>query len=129
MNKIRRVFSNAPWEKQVGYCRALRRGAHVWVTGTAPVMDDGSTYAPGDPYAQTARCLELIETALARLDAKMEHVVRTRLYVTDIARWEAIGRAHAAVFKDFPPTTTMIQVVGLIAPDMMVEIEADAYVE
>ncbi|MDQ7018300.1 MAG: RidA family protein [Robiginitomaculum sp.] len=129
MGKTKRVYSNAPWEKQVGYCRALRRGPHIWITGTAPIMDDGATYAPGDPYAQTARCLALIEKALAELDAGMEHVVRTRLYVTDITRWEAIGRAHAAVFKDFPPTTTMIQVAGLIAPDMMVEIEADACVD
>jgi len=129
MSKTKRVYSNAPWEKQVGYCRALRRGPHIWVTGTAPIMDDGSTYAPGDPYAQTARALELIEKALTALDAGMEHVVRTRLYVTDITRWEAIGRAHAAVFKEFPPTTTMIQVSGLIAPDMMIEIEADAFVD
>lgn len=129
MSDNRRVFSNAPWEKQVGYCRALQRGPHIWVTGTAPIADDGTTYAPGDPYAQTARCLSLIEKALGELDAGMQHVVRTRLYVTDITRWEAIGRAHAAVFKDFPPTTTMIQVSGLIAPDMMIEIEADAFID
>jgi enamine deaminase RidA (YjgF/YER057c/UK114 family) len=128
MDELRRVFSSAPWEKQVGYCRALRRGPHIWVTGTAPITDEGSTYAPGDPYAQTARCIALIDKALAELDAGLEHVVRTRLYVTDITRWEAIGRAHAAAFKDFPPTTTMIQVSGLIAPDMMVEIEADAFI-
>ncbi len=129
MSDTRRVFSNAPWEKQVGYCRALKKGPHIWVTGTAPITDDGATYAPGDPYAQTACCLTLIEKALAELGAGFEHVVRTRLYVTDITRWEAMGRAHAAVFKDNPPTTTMVQVAGLISPDMMVEIEADAFVE
>ncbi len=128
MSDIRRVFSNAPWEQQVGYCRALRQGPHIWVTGTAPVADDGSTYAPGDPYAQSARCIELIAKALAGLDAGLEHVVRTRLYVTDIDRWEAIGRAHAAAFKDNPPAATMVEVSRLIAPDMLVEIEADAFV-
>ncbi len=128
MSKARRVYSNAPWEKQVGYCRALRNGPHIWVTGTAPIADDGSTYAPGDPYAQTARCIALIEKALAELDASLEHVVRTRMFVTDISRWEAIGRAHAAAFKDNPPTTTMVQVAGLIDPQMMIEIEADAFV-
>ncbi len=128
MSKARRCFSNAPWEQQVGYCRALRHGPHIWVTGTAPVADDGTTYAPGDPYAQSAKCLELIEKALIELGAGLEHIVRTRLYVTDITRWEAIGRAHAAAFKDNPPAATMVQVSGLIAPDMMVEIEADAFV-
>ncbi len=128
MSSIRRVYSGAPWEKQVGYCRAIRRGPHVWVAGTAPIADDGSTYAPGDPYAQTARCLELIENTLAGLDVQMEHIVRTRMFVTDITRWEAIGRAHAAVFKDHPPTTTMVEVKRLIDPQMLIEIEAAAYV-
>lgn len=128
MSDVRRVFSDAPWEAQVGYCRAVRHGPHIWVTGTAPIADDGMTYAPGDPYAQTARCIELIEKALIELDAKLENVVRTRIYVTDISRWEAIGRAHAAVFKDFPPATTMVQIARLIAPEMMVEVEADAFV-
>ena len=129
MSEPRRVFSRAPWEAEVGYCRALRQGPHIWVTGTAPLADDGSTYAPGDPYAQTARCIAIIKTALEKLDAGLEHVVRTRLYVTDIDRWEAIGRAHKAAFGAHPPTTTMVQVARLIDPDMMVEIEAEAFVE
>ncbi len=129
MAEARRYFSGAPWEEQVGYCRALRKGPHVWVTGTAPIAEDGSTYAPGDPYAQTARCLSLIETALGAVNAAMGDVVRTRLYVTDITRWEAIGRAHAAAFAHNPPACTMVQVASLIAPDMMVEIEVDAFVE
>ncbi len=112
----------------MGYCRALRQGPHIWITGTAPIADDGSTYAPGDPYAQTARCIALIEGAIAGLGAGLEHIVRTRLYVTDISRWEAIGRAHRAAFGEHPPTTTMVQVAQLIAPDMLVEIEADAFV-
>jgi len=128
MSSLRRVYSGAPWEKQVGYCRAIRRGPHIWVTGTAPVAEDGGVYAPGDPYAQTARCLEIIENAMNELDAGLEHIVRTRMFVTDIHRWEAIGRAHAAVFKDHPPTTTMVEVSSLIDPQMMIEIEADAYV-
>ncbi len=128
MTDIRRAFSGTPWEEQVGYCRAVRQGAHIWVSGTAPVADDGTTYAPDDPYAQTARCIALIDKALSELGAGLENVVRTRLYVTDITRWEAMGRAHAAAFKNAPPATTMVQVSALISPDMMVEVEADAFV-
>ena len=124
-----RTYSGAPWEKRVGYCRALRAGSMIFVTGTAPVADDGSVFAPGDPYRQTARCLHIIAQALADLGASMTHVVRTRLLVTDIQQWEDIGRAHREVFADHPPTTTMVQVAALIDPAMLVEIEADAVVD
>lgn len=123
-----RVYSGAPWEKRVGYCRALRSGAHVWVTGTAAVDDHGGVVAPGDAYRQTRRCLEIIEAALAELDVPLDRVVRTRLFVTDIDQWEAYGRAHGEVFGGQPPTTTMVEVSRLIHPDMLVEIEADALV-
>lgn len=121
-----RTFSGAPWESQVGYCRAMRAGAMIFVTGTAPVGEDGQTVAPGDAYAQTRRCIEIIEQALGDLGASLEHVVRTRLFVTDISRWEEYGRAHGEAFRDHPPCTTMVEVKGLIAPDMLIEIEADA---
>ena len=125
---MQRVWSGAPWEAKVGYCRAIRAGDLVWVTGTAPVEPDGSTHAPGDAYRQAARCLTLIEAALRDLDTDRKAIVRTRLFVTDIARWEEYGRAHAEFFGDHVPTTTMVEVSRLIAPDMLVEIEADAFV-
>jgi enamine deaminase RidA (YjgF/YER057c/UK114 family) len=128
MTGVRRVFSGAPWEKQVGYCRALRNGPHVWVTGTVALDENGEPFAPGEPEAQARRVLEIIEAALADIDVEMRHVVRTRMFVTDISHWEAFGRAHGAVFRDHPPTTTMIEVSKLIAPEFMIEIEADAFV-
>lgn len=125
----RRTFSSAPWERQVGYCRAIRAGQHIHVTGTAPVADDGSVFAPGDAYAQTLRCFDIIARALADLGASVEHVVRTRLFVTDISRWQEYGRAHGEVFADHPPATTMVEVSALIDPAMLIEIEADAYLD
>lgn len=126
---FQRVYSGAPWEERVGYCRALRAGDLIFVTGTAPVADDGSTFAPGDATRQTARCLEIIDAALEELGAGREHVVRTRLFVTDISRWEEVGKAHAAYFGEHRPATTMVEVTRLIDPEMLIEIEADAMVE
>ena len=121
-----RTFTGAPWESKVGYCRAVRAGDHIYVTGTAPVDEAGRTYAPGDPYAQAKRCLEIIEQALTDLGAARRHVVRTRMFVTDITRWADYGRAHAEFFADHPPATTMVEVKALIEPDMLIEIEAEA---
>jgi isochorismate pyruvate lyase len=125
---FQRHFSGAPWESKVGYCRALRAGSQIFVTGTAPVNPDGSVHAPGDAYAQTLRCLEIIREALAELGVGVEHVTRTRMFVTDIDRWQDYGRAHGEVFREHPPATTMVEIRRLIHPDMMVEIEADAVV-
>lgn len=124
----RRAFSGAPWESEVGYCRAVRAGAQIFVTGTAPVAEGGGVHRPGDPYAQAARCFEIIEAALIELGAAMSDVVRTRMFVTDISKWREFGRAHAEVFGDHPPATSMIEVSGLIDPQMLIEIEADAIV-
>ncbi|MGD2156688.1 MAG: RidA family protein [Anaerolineales bacterium] len=124
--KFQRVFSGAPWEPIIGYCRALRVGDHIYVTGTAPVDDEGKCYAPGDAYAQTVRCLEIIQRALRDLDADLDCVVRTRMFVTDISRWEAYGKAHGEFFGDHPPASTMVEVKSLIDADMLIEIEADA---
>lgn len=124
--QFQRVYSGAPWEARVGYCRALRAGDHIYVTGTAPVGEDGKTYAPGDAYAQTLRCFDIIRGALRELGADLECIVRTRMFVTDISRWEEYGRAHAHFFSANPPATTMVEVKALIHPQMLVEIEADA---
>lgn len=123
---IERVYSGAPWEEKVGYCRALRVGSHLFVTGTASVAEGGGVHAPGDAYAQTVRCLEIIREALAALGAGMDAVVRTRLYLTDIDRWEEVGRAHREAFGEHPPTTTLVEVSRLIDPEMLIEVEADA---
>jgi enamine deaminase RidA (YjgF/YER057c/UK114 family) len=124
----RRAFTGAPWESQVGYCRAVRVGDRIVVSGTAPVAEAGGVHAPGDGEAQARRCIELIGRALAELDAGLEHVVRTRMFVTDVTRWEEFGRAHAAAFGDHPPATTMVQVAALIDAQMLIEIEAEAIV-
>ena len=124
---VRRTFSNAVWEKEVGYCRAIRAGDHVYVTGTAPVDESGTgVHAPGDAFAQARRCLDLVERALVALGTDRRHVVRTRMFVTDISRWAEYGRAHAEFFADSPPATSMVEVKALIDPRMLIEIEADA---
>jgi len=120
------VSSGAPWEAKVGYSRAVRAGQFISVSGTAPVADDGSLYGEGDAYLQAKRCFEIIAAALAGLGADLEHVVRTRMFVTDITQWDEIGRAHAEAFREIRPATSMVEVSRLIDPGMLVEIEADA---
>ena len=122
------VSTGAPWEETVGYCRAVRVGNHVAVSGTAPVGDDGEVVGVGDAYVQARRCIEIIERALAEAGASLEHVVRTRMFVTDISQWQAIGKAHGEAFAAIRPATSMVEVRALIDPDMLVEIEADAIV-
>jgi len=122
------IRSGAPWESIVGYCRAVRVGPHVSVSGTAPVGENGEVVGVGDAYAQAKRCIEIIEKALADAGANLDDVVRTRMFVTDISQWEAIGRAHGEAFGDVLPATAMVEVSQLIDPDMLVEIEADAII-
>ncbi|MBN2563002.1 MAG: RidA family protein [Phycisphaerae bacterium] len=124
--QVRRAFSAAPWESEIGYCRAIRAGNHVYVTGTAPVDDRGEVFAPGDAHAQAARCLQIIKRALHDVGATPAEVVRTRMFVTDISRWAEFGRAHREFFADHPPATTMVEVKSLIDPAMLIEIEAEA---
>ena len=128
MAEFQRSFSGAPWEERVGYCRSLRAGNHVFVTGTAPVAEGGGVHAVEDGYGQALRCFEIIREALAAHGADMSDVVRTRMFVTDIERWEEYGRAHQQTFGAHPPTTTMVEVSRLIDPAMLIEIEADAVV-
>ena len=123
---MKRVFTGAKWEPLVGYCRAVKSGNFIAVSGCAPVAEDGGVFAPGDAHAQAKRCLEIVVRALRELGAGPEQVVRTRMFVTDISRWQDYGRAHGEVFRDHPPATSMIEVKGLIDPAMLIEIEADA---
>ena len=120
-----RVSSGSPWEPVIGYSRAVRAGDTVYVSGCTATVE-GEVVAVGDPYEQTRLALQGVVDALARLGAEPRHVVRTRIYVTDITRWEEVGRAHGEVFGDIRPATSMLQVAALIDPAMLVEIEADA---
>lgn len=126
LSHVKRTFSGAPWEKRVGYCRAIRMGNRISVSGTAPVGDDGKVHAPGDGYAQAIRCFEIIESALKELVGTRRDVIRTRMFVTNVSRWEEYGRAHGEYFGDFPPATTMVEVKRLIDPAMLIEVEAEA---
>ena len=126
-NNRQNISSGAPWEEIVGYSRAVRKGNHVFVSGTIGLNDGGEFIAP-DAYSQAMRALEIIETALNEAGANLSDVVRTRIFVRNINDWKEIGKAHAKFFGEIKPATTMVEVNKLITPDAVVEIEADAII-
>ena len=123
------ILSGSPFEQKVGFARAVRVGNHICVSGTAPITDDGKSACVGDAYGQTKRCLEIIKTAIEKAGATIESVVRTRIFLTDIDKWEEVARAHQEMFNDIKPTSTLLEVTKLIKPEWIVEIEAECIIE
>lgn len=122
------VSSGSPYEKPIGFSRAVRIGNMIAVAGTAPIAPDGTTACPGDAYGQARRCLEIIKEAIEAAGGRLEGVIRTRLYLTDMSKWEDVGRAHGEFFGDIRPASTMVEVKGLVRPDWLVEMEADCVI-
>lgn len=127
MSDVQRISSGAAWEPIVGYSRAVVAGSYIEVSGSAPPVVDGEVEGGDDPHAQTLACLRVIGAALEKAGASFADVIRTRMFVTDISRWEEYGRAHGEVFGDVRPATAMVEVSALIDPRMLIEVEATAY--
>jgi len=126
MQERQKYSSGMKWESIVGYSRAVRVGNRIYVTGTTATDENGGVVGVGDAYAQTVQVIKNIKRALQALGAGLEHIVRTRMFVTDISRWEEYGKAHGEFFREIMPSTTMVEVSKLIDPQMLIEIEADA---
>jgi len=126
MRERQKYYSGTKWESVVGYSRAIKVGERIYVTGTTATDESGAIVAPGDAYAQTVQAIRNIERALKALGVGLENVVRTRMFVTDISRWEEYGRAHGEFFGEVMPCATMVEVSKLVDPDMLIEIEVDA---
>ncbi|MHB2248047.1 RidA family protein [Pseudomonas fitomaticsae] len=124
--KFKRVYSGAPWERLAGYCRAVKAGKTILVGGTVAFGDDGEPFEPGDAYAQTLRCLEIIEQALKQLGEDRTRIIATRMYTTDMDLWPKIAQAHKKFFKKHRPTTMLLEVSRLIRSEYIIEIEAEA---
>lgn len=130
MTKVtkKRITSGSPFEHEIGFSRAVRTGSAIAVSGTAPLGEDGATFAKGDMYGQTIRCLEIIKEAIEAAGGMLEHVTRTRVMLTDISRWKDAAKAHGEFFSEIRPACTFVEVSGLIDADWLVEIEADCTV-
>ncbi|MCI0713458.1 MAG: RidA family protein [Chloroflexi bacterium] len=126
MYERQNISSGAKWEASVGYSRAVKVGPFIFVAGTTAVGDNGEIVGEGDVYAQTKRIFEIIDKALKAAGASLEHVVRTRMFITDIAQWEQAGKAHGEIFGNIRPAATMVEVQALIDPRLLIEIEVDA---
>jgi enamine deaminase RidA (YjgF/YER057c/UK114 family) len=126
MQEREKYSSGAKWESIVGYSRAVKVGQRIYVTGTTATDEESNIVGVGDAYAQTIQCIKNIERAIKHFGSGLESIVRTRMFVTDISRWEEHGRAHGEFFREIMPATTMVEVSKLIDPDMLIEIEADA---
>jgi len=127
--KRKLVSSGSPYEKPIGFSRAVRVGNQIAVAGTAPMAPDGSTAYPGDAYGQTRRCLEIIKEAIEAAGGRLEQVIRTRIMITDMAAWQEVTRAHGEFFANIRPASTLVAVKSFLQPDWLVEIEADCVVD
>ena len=128
MTQRSKAHSGSPFEQQFGFCRAIRDGNRILVAGTAPLGEDGKTVAPGNAAVQARRCFEIIQKAIEELGGTLDEVVRTRMFLTDISDWQAVGDVHGDFFSETQPVSTMVEVSGLIDPDWKVEFEAEAVV-
>lgn len=124
----KKIKSGSPFEEKIGFSRAIRIENHIFVSGTAPIAKNGDTKAKGDPYEQTKRCIEIIQESIEKAGGKLDDVVRTRIYLTDIKNWGESARAHKEFFQNIKPASTYVEVSGFINPDWLVEVEAECFV-